>query len=88
MVGDRSGRGLLGLFARLITALVLSRFVSQQLGTFVAKPNQADLTVLRDLLATGKVTPVIEKRYRLREVSEARRSLEAGHTQGKIVITV
>jgi NADPH:quinone reductase-like Zn-dependent oxidoreductase len=87
MVGDQSGRGLLGLSARLITALVLSRFVSQKLGTFVARPSKEDLIILRDLLATGKVTPVIEKRYRLSEVSEALRSLEAGHAHGKIVIT-
>lgn len=88
MVGDQSGRGLLGLSARLIAALVMSRLVSQQLGTFLARPSQEDLLILHDLLATGKVTPVIEKRYRLSEVSEALRALEAGHTQGKIVMTL
>ena len=88
MVGDQSGRGPLGLSARLITALVMSQFSSQQLGTFLARPSKGDLIILHDLLATGKVTPVIEKRYRLSEVSEALRSLEAGHTQGKIVLTL
>jgi len=88
MVGDKSGRGLMGIFARLIAALVMSRFASQQLGTFLAKPSKADLIILHDLLATGKVTPVIDKRYRLSDVPEALRYLEAGHAQGKIVITL
>src|SRR5262250_5345 len=45
MVGDRSGRGMISLLARLITALVWSRFVSQKLVTFLARPNPEDLTV-------------------------------------------
>jgi NADPH:quinone reductase-like Zn-dependent oxidoreductase len=88
MVGDRSGRGMMGLVARLITALVLSRFVSQKLGTFLARPNQEDLIVMHDLMKAGKVTPVIDRCYRLSEVSEALRYLEAGHATGKIVLTV
>jgi NADPH:quinone reductase-like Zn-dependent oxidoreductase len=72
----------------LITALVMSRFVSQQLVTFLARPNQEDLILMRDLMQAGKVTPVIGKQYRLSEVPEALRHLEAGHATGKIVITV
>jgi NADPH:quinone reductase-like Zn-dependent oxidoreductase len=88
MVGDRSGRGLIGLFARLITALVMSRFVSQKLGTFLARPSKEDLIIMHDLLKAGKVTPVIDKRYPLSDVPEALRYLEAGHATGKIVITL
>ena len=88
MVGDRSSRGMMGLLARLITALVMSRFVSQKLVTFLARPNQEDLIIMHNLLKAGKVTPVIDRCYRLSEVPEALRSLEAGHAQGKIVITV
>jgi NADPH:quinone reductase-like Zn-dependent oxidoreductase len=43
---------------------------------------------MRELMAAGKVTPVIDKRYRLSEVPEAIRYLEAGHARGKVVITV
>jgi len=50
---------LTGLLAGLIGALVLSRFVSQKLVPFLAKSNKEDLSTIRDLLATGKVTPVI-----------------------------
>jgi NADPH:quinone reductase-like Zn-dependent oxidoreductase len=68
--------------------LVFSRLTSQKLVTFLAKPSKDDLIILRELMATGKVTPVIDKRYRLSEVPEAIRYLEAGHARGKVVITL
>jgi NADPH:quinone reductase-like Zn-dependent oxidoreductase len=43
---------------------------------------------MRDLMATGKLTPVIDKRYGLSEVPEAIRYLEAGHARGKVVISL
>jgi NADPH:quinone reductase-like Zn-dependent oxidoreductase len=55
---------------------------------FLAKLNQEDLVFLKDLLAAGKIVPVIERRYPLSEVAEAIRYLEEGHAQGKIVITI
>ena len=88
MVGDRSGRGMIGVLARLIAALVLSWFVSQKLVTFLARPSKADLSIMRELMATGKVRPVIDKRYRLNEVPDAIRYLEEGHARGKVVITL
>ncbi len=87
-VGGPSGRWKIGL-APAIKRLVLSRFVSQNLiAFFLAKPSKQDLTIMRDLMATGKVTPVIDKRYGLSEVPEAIRYLEQGHARGKVVITV
>ena len=88
MAGTRSGRGMIGLFARLITALVVSRFVKQKLVTFLARPSKEDLAIMRDLMANGKVTPVIDRCYSLSEVPEALRYLEEGHARGKVVITV
>src|SRR6266851_1631507 len=70
------------------TAHVLSRFVSQKLVMVLAKPSQKDLTVVRDLMEAGRATPVIDKRYRLSEVPDAIRYLEAGHARGKVVITL
>ena len=78
----------MGVLVRLIQMLVLSRFVSQSLVTFLARPRQADLTVLRDLMAAGKVTPVIDRRYPLSEAAEAFRYFEGRHARGKVVITV
>jgi NADPH:quinone reductase-like Zn-dependent oxidoreductase len=88
MVGERSGRGMIGLLARLTTALVLSWFVSQKLVTFLAKPSKEDLSIMGDLLATGKVIPIIDRTFLLRETPQAIRYLEKGHARGKVVITV
>jgi len=78
----------LGPLLRFIQALALSPFVSQQFVPFVARPNQEDLSILRDLLASGKVTPVIDSTFSLSEVPKAIRYLEQGHARGKVVITV
>jgi len=68
-------------------AMFLSKFVSQQMGMMLAELNQKDLTFLADLMESGKVTPVIDKRYRLSELPQAIEYLEQGHARGKVVIT-
>jgi NADPH:quinone reductase-like Zn-dependent oxidoreductase len=55
---------------------------------FIAKFNRQDLVVLSELLEAGKVTPVIDRQYALRELPEALRYLGEGHARGKVVITV
>jgi NADPH:quinone reductase-like Zn-dependent oxidoreductase len=87
MVGELSGRGMIGLVARLLTALVLSRLVSQKLVPFIAKPNKGDLTVMHDLLKAGKVKPVIERCYSVSELPDALRYLSEKHARGKLVIS-
>jgi NADPH:quinone reductase-like Zn-dependent oxidoreductase len=54
----------------------------------MAKPDNENLAFIKELLEAGKVKPVIDRCYPLSEVAEAIRYLEAGHAQGKIVITV
>jgi len=88
MVGGPPGRWMIGPLARALTALVLSRFLSQKLVMCLARPSRADLSVMQELMKAGKVTPVIDKRYRLSEVPEAIRYLEKGHARGKVVISV
>jgi NADPH:quinone reductase-like Zn-dependent oxidoreductase len=44
--------------------------------------------VLADLMQSGKVTPVIDKTYKLSDVPEALRYLEQGHARGKVVIAL
>jgi len=88
IVGGEGGGRWLGGTDRQLRALVLSRFVSQKLGTFVNKENHEDMIVLKDLIESGKVTPVIDRTYPLSEVPEAIRYLEEGHARGKVVITV
>lgn len=87
MVGDRSGRGTIGVLARVGAALVLSRMARQKPIMFLARPNQADLATLHELMKAAKLTPVIDKRYKLSELPDAFRHLEGGHARGKIVIT-
>jgi NADPH:quinone reductase-like Zn-dependent oxidoreductase len=81
-------KGLWDFLTRALAAPVLSRLVSQKFVTFIAKLNKKDLTIMRELMATGKVTPVIERRYSLSEVPEAIRYLEKRHARGKVVITL
>lgn len=74
--------------ARQIKALSLSPFVRQRVRVFLVRHNRADLAVLKELVEAGKVTPVIDRRYPLRDVPEALRYQGEGHSRGKIVITV
>jgi NADPH:quinone reductase-like Zn-dependent oxidoreductase len=84
--GPKDGR-LVGPMARPIKALLISPFVSQKFGMLLAELNHNDLTFLGDLMQSGKVTPVIDRRYTLSEVPEAIKYLEQGHARGKVVIT-
>jgi NADPH:quinone reductase-like Zn-dependent oxidoreductase len=88
MVGAPNDARLTSILARLIGALVLSWFVSQKLVIFLARSNKEDLTIVGELMATGKVTPVIDRRFSLSEVPEALRYLEEGHARGKVAITL
>jgi NADPH:quinone reductase-like Zn-dependent oxidoreductase len=87
-VGAPSGRWMIGALAGGIVAAVLSRFTSQKLVMLLMKRSKEDLTIMHELMATGKVTPVIDKRYSLREAADAIRYLEEGHARGKVVITL
>jgi NADPH:quinone reductase-like Zn-dependent oxidoreductase len=84
--GESDGRWL-GPVDRMIKAAVLSPFVSQKLGSFLAKANRDDLQFLKELIEAGKVKPVIDRTYPLSEAPEAIRYLEEGHARGKVVIT-
>jgi NADPH:quinone reductase-like Zn-dependent oxidoreductase len=85
--GETDGRWL-GGFDRQLRALLLSPLVSQKLGTFVSSENSEDLTVLRDLLESGQIAPVIDRTYPLGEAPAAIRYVIDGHAGGKVVITV
>jgi NADPH:quinone reductase-like Zn-dependent oxidoreductase len=87
-VAGRTGVSMIGLPARWIKALVLSQFVSQKFVLFMARSSKEDLTIMRELMEAGKVTPVIDKRYRLSEVPQAIQYLAEGHARGKVVITL
>ena len=71
-----------------LNAYVASRFVGEKFITYIASLNKADLTMLGDLMETGKITPVIDRTYKLNETADALRYLEQGHARGKVVITL
>jgi NADPH:quinone reductase-like Zn-dependent oxidoreductase len=87
MIGAPDNRWL-GPMGRALGALLRSRFGSQSFVVFLARRNQEDMTFLRDLMAAGKVTPVIDRCYRLSEVPEALRYLEEGHARGKVIVSL
>src|ERR1043166_2981908 len=71
-----------------LKTLAASSVSKQKAIMFVAKSSQPDLTFLAETIATGKMTPVIERIYRLEETPEAVAHLERGHARGKLVIAV
>jgi NADPH:quinone reductase-like Zn-dependent oxidoreductase len=83
--GPNTGKWL-GPLTGLIKAMLYSPLVSQKFTFMLAHLNQKDLEVLRELMQSGKLTPVIDRRYPLSEVPAAIGYLEAGHAQGKVVI--
>jgi NADPH:quinone reductase-like Zn-dependent oxidoreductase len=81
-----------GSMAQLMQAVLLGPWYSkaggQTIGNLLAKPNLQDLAFVKELLEAGKVAPVIDRCYPLKETAEAVRYLEAGHARGKVVITI
>lgn len=57
-------------------------------GRMLAEANQKDMTILADLMLSGKVTPVIDRTYKLAELADAILYLEEGHARGKVIITM
>jgi NADPH:quinone reductase-like Zn-dependent oxidoreductase len=77
------------LFEHIVVGAWMSKTGNRTIGLMgTAKPNQKDLLFVKALLVAGKVVPVIDRRYPLRDTAEAIRYLEAGHAHGKVIITV
>jgi NADPH:quinone reductase-like Zn-dependent oxidoreductase len=88
MVGGPNEGVWIGALSGSIRAMIVSPFVPQKLVFLLAELSPADIGYLRDLLQAGKITPVIDRRYPLRELPEAIRYLEQGHARGKVAIDV
>ncbi len=80
-----SGHGGMGY---VFKAYILSMFTRWQARPFVASINNRDLVVLKELIESGKVKPVIDRTYPLSEIREAFRYLDEDHARGKVVITL
>jgi NADPH:quinone reductase-like Zn-dependent oxidoreductase len=66
----------------------LSNFTRQKFVFYIAKLTKDDLNVLRDLMQSGKVSPVIDRTYKISETQDAVRYLEEGHARGKVVVII
>ena len=86
--GGANEQGFIGPFARIIKTKVQSLFASQEMGMMMADSNQKDLSLLAEMVESGKMKPVIDRTYKLAEVPEAIGYLEQGHARGKVVIVV
>ena len=78
----------IGPLLKPLQALLLSPFVSQHMGMFLAKLSNEDMNVLAAMMESGAVTPVIDRHYPLDQVADAIRYLEQGRARGKVVVTV
>lgn len=87
IIGGEGGGKWLGMGRQVLSQLVgiTSR---QRFRSPIALVNQSDLRVLKQLLETGRLTPVVDRRYPLSEVPVAMRALAGGHSRGKSVITI
>lgn len=83
-----AGGGLTQIFQAMLLGPILSRIGGKKIRSFTARINKKDLDVLKDLLESGKIVPVIDRRYPLKGAAEAIRYLEQGHARGKVVITL
>ena len=82
------GGNIAQFFQVLLLGPRMSKSDGQQLGHLTLKPNPKDMPLLKELLETGKVVPVIDKRYPFSELPDALRYFGEGHARGKIVISM
>ena len=86
--GVKGGEAIRRIVGNLFIARGLSSFTNQRFAQYMTKMSKQDLIMLGDLIQTRKITPVIDRRYKLREAPEALRYFNEGHARGKVVITV
>jgi len=82
------GASIIQLFVGTLQGWWIQKTENKKISSFMANINQKDLAFMKELLASGKVKPVIDRRYPLSETADALRYLGEGHAKGKIVIMV
>ncbi|MGD8977186.1 MAG: NAD(P)-dependent alcohol dehydrogenase [Gammaproteobacteria bacterium] len=86
LVGGPKGNWIAPMIRPLQSA-VFSPFVDQEMVTLLAEMNQEDMATLAGLMQSGQVTPVIDRRFPLREIADAIRYSESGRARGKIIVS-
>lgn len=88
MVGASNAHLMQALLQVMFLGPVISRAGRRKVRFVTAKITHEDLVFVKELLESGKIVPVIDRRYPLNETAEAIRYVEAGHAKGKVVITI
>jgi NADPH:quinone reductase-like Zn-dependent oxidoreductase len=66
----------------------LSNFTREKFVFYIAKLSKDDFNVLRELMEAGKVSPVIDRTYKIEQTLDAVRYMEEGHSRGKVVVVI
>ena len=88
MIGASHEPSIVEMMVPLFKALLISPFMSRKAIPLLGKARQDDLAFLGELIANGKVTPVIDSRYPLDQAADAMRKASEGHARGKIIVQV
>ena len=88
MVGWPDKGNWISPLTKMLKLMLASAFRSQTMSPLLANANHDDLETLRQLIESGDVKPVIDRRYRLDEATAAMRRLGEGHASGKSVINL
>jgi NADPH:quinone reductase-like Zn-dependent oxidoreductase len=88
LVGGEEGGNVTGGFGRALRAPLVSLFVRQRMAMLASKERASDLDRLAEYIEAGTVRPSVDRTYRLDQVPDAMRHLEAGDVRGKVAITI
>ena len=83
-----AGGSITTMFQSLLLGPLIRRFTGKNIKLLVVQTESKDLVYMTELIESGKVELVIDKRYKLSETAEALRYLGGGHAKGKVVIKV
>ena len=86
--GGGPERSTASIVAAVMSNVALSLFSRRKMAGMLAKSNTADLNAISELMTAGRVTPVIDMQYKLRDTADAIRYVETGHARGKVVIVI
>jgi NADPH:quinone reductase-like Zn-dependent oxidoreductase len=88
LVGGPRQKRLLGPLGHIVRSTLAAKLGRRRAVFFVAKPNREDLATLRELIESGQVRPVIERRYALTQLAEAMDTMRSGHARAKLVVSL